>query len=39
MRKLILKVYFWVGVNVIGLPEVIEHDLIKTLIHKSKYHK
>ena len=37
MKKLILAVYFQVGVNVIGLPEIVKHDLTKTLISKSKF--
>ena len=39
MKKLILSVFFQVGVNVIGLPKIITHDLSKTIIHKSSFHK
>ena len=39
LKKLILQVYFQIGVNVIGIPEIIMHDLSKTIIYKSKFHK
>lgn len=39
MKKLILSVMFQIGVNVIGLPEIITHDLRKTIISKSKFHR
>jgi hypothetical protein len=38
MKKLILSVFFQVGVNVIGLPEIITHDLSKTVVSKSIFH-
>jgi len=41
MKKLILAVYFQCGVNVIGLPEIVKHDLSSTVVNtiKSKFHK
>lgn len=39
MKKLITIIYFQIGVNVIGLPDIFSHDLSSTVIHKSKYHK
>ena len=41
MKKLILSVYFQIGVNVIGLPEIIKHDLTNTIVrtYKSKFHR
>lgn len=39
MKKLILSVMFQIGVNVIGLPEIITHDLRKTIISKYKFHR
>lgn len=39
LKKLILSVSFQIGVNVIGLPEIITHDLTKTIVSISKYHK
>lgn len=39
IKNLIISVSFQVGVNVIGLPEIVTHDLKKTIINKSKYHK
>lgn len=39
MKKLITSVYFYIGVNVIGIPELIEHDLLKTVTNKSVYHR
>jgi hypothetical protein len=36
-RKLIISVFFQIGVNVIGIPEIIKHDLANTIISKSKY--
>lgn len=43
MKKLIAMIYFQIGVNVIGLPEIISHDtgiIKKNLsIAGSKYHK
>lgn len=38
MKKLIISVFFQVGVNVVGIPEIIKHDLLKTVIHKSIFH-
>ncbi len=37
MKKLITIIYFQVGVNVIGLPEIIKHDISKAFISTSKY--
>jgi len=39
MKKLITSVFFYIGVNVIGIPELCKHDLSKTIIHKSLFHK
>jgi len=39
MKKLILSVFFQIGVNVIGLPVIIVHDLSKTVVNKSLFHK
>jgi len=49
MKKIVSyipSVYFWIGVNIIGLPEVFEHSFKqekyvneKTYFPKSKYHK
>ena len=37
MKKLITMVYFQIGVNVIGIPDIISHDLASTIISKSKF--
>lgn len=36
MKKLITMIYFQIGVNVIGLPEIFKHDLTeqKTFVNK-----
>lgn len=39
IKKIITSVCFQIGVNVIGLPEIITHDLSKAFIYKSKFHK
>jgi hypothetical protein len=39
MRKLITFIDFWIGVNVIGIPEIHTHDLKQYFIYKSKYFK
>lgn len=39
MRKLITAIYFQIGVNIIGIPEIVKHDLTKTFIYKSNFHK
>lgn len=39
MKKLIISVFFQIGVNVIGIPEIVKHDLSKTFIHNSLFHK
>lgn len=39
MKSLITAVYFQIGVNIIGIPEIIKHDLKKYFISKSLYHK
>lgn len=38
MKKLIYAVTFQIGVNIIGLPDFITHDLRKTIISTSKFH-
>lgn len=37
MKKLITIIYFQIGVNVIGLPDIFKHDISKTFISNSKY--
>jgi hypothetical protein len=39
MGKLITMLYFQIGVNVIGLPELIKHDISKAFTSKSKFSK
>lgn len=39
LKELIVKVSFVIGVNVIGLPEIVTHDLTGYFISKSKFHK
>lgn len=39
MKKLITIIYFQIGVNVIGLPDVISHNISKSFISKSIFHK
>jgi hypothetical protein len=39
MKSLIVAVYFQIGVNVIGLPEIIKHDISKCYVSNSKYHR
>lgn len=39
MKKLITILYFQLGVNVVGLPDIISHYLGKYFIHKSQFHK
>jgi len=34
--KKIIKIYFWIGVNVIGIPELFIHDT-KCLEEKSRF--
>ena len=36
MKKLIYFIYFQIGVNVIGLPEIIMHDFRDTIIQEQK---
>lgn len=38
MKKLIASVFFYVGVNIIGIPEMITHDLSSTIISNSNFH-
>jgi len=37
MKKIITSIYFQIGVNIIGLPEIIKHDL--PFFSQSKFHK
>ena len=39
MKKLIISVFFQIGVNVIGLPLIVMHDLSKTVVSRSNFHK
>lgn len=39
LKKLIVSVTFNIGVNIIGLPMFITHDLRKTIISNSNFHK
>lgn len=39
MKRVITFVNFWIGVNVIGIPEIVTHDLKQYFISTSKYHK
>lgn len=39
MKKIILSIYFQIGVNIIGIPEFIKHDFAKSLVLKSTFHK
>jgi len=39
MKKLIISVFFQIGVNVIGLPLIVTHDLSKTVVSFSNFHK
>lgn len=39
MKALIVAVYFQIGVNVIGLPDIIKHDISSCYIGKSKFHR
>lgn len=39
MKKLITKVYFWIGVNVIGILDIHVHDISGYIETKSKFHK
>jgi len=39
MKKLIISVFFQIGVNVIGIPEIVKHDLLKMIISNSNFHK
>lgn len=38
MKKLIISVFFQIGVNVIGIPKIVMHDLSKTIVSNSKFH-
>lgn len=37
MKKLITIIYFQIGVNIIGLPEIISHDITKAFNSTSKF--
>jgi hypothetical protein len=37
IKKLITVVFFQIGVNVIGIPEIISHNLNSAIISKSKF--
>lgn len=37
--KGIIKVEFWIGVNIIGIPQIHTHELAKYQILKTKYHE
>jgi len=39
MKKLITSVCFYIGVNVIGIPEMVKHDLSKSVVSKSVFHR
>lgn len=36
MKKAIIKIYFWVGVNVIGIPDLFIHET-KCFTEKSRF--
>ena len=38
MKKLITSVFFYIGVNIIGLLELFKHDISKTVISNSNFH-
>lgn len=38
MKKLITMIYFQIGVNIIGLPEIFKHDISKTFVSTSKFY-
>lgn len=35
----IIRIYFWIGVNIIGIPEIKEHRLSEKYRSESKYLK
>lgn len=39
IKNLIVSVAFQVGVDVLGFPKIITHDLSKYIISKSKFHQ
>ena len=39
IKQLITSVTFQIGVNIIGLPILETHDLSKTIISTSKFHR
>lgn len=39
IKQLITSVTFQIGVNIIGLPIFETHDLSKTIISNSKFHR
>jgi hypothetical protein len=39
IKKLIVSVSFQIGVNIIGLPVTIKHDLSKSIVTSSKFHR
>jgi hypothetical protein len=38
MKKLIIIIYFQIGVTILGFPDIINHDISKSIISKSKYY-
>lgn len=39
IKKLIISISFQIGVNIVGLPIFETHDLSKTIISTSKFHR
>jgi hypothetical protein len=39
IKNLIVSIAFQVGVDVLGFPCIVTHDLSKYIISKSKFHK
>jgi len=43
VKKAIAVVYFQVGVNVVGIPEIVKHyksiNIISQVLNMSKYHR
>lgn len=37
VKKIITVVYFQIGVNIIGIPEIIKHDISKVFVSKSNF--
>jgi len=38
MKKAIIKIYFWIGVNVIGIPDLFIHET-RCFTEKSRFFK